>query len=147
MQFLGYFSLLLVTSVLCVYFYLNTSNVFANSMEYKRKEAELYISKEAEITARIDSINSFLHLLHTRQVRNDAALESTILKLKYNTLKEIDKIPQPLAQNFNLHKKMLMNIEPVLDAKKILHDAAIEEGVNKKKLMDCNIANQKLTNK
>lgn len=145
--FIVYFSVLLFFTVLCRFLYLKTYDKYASVLTQKKDKIEFLIKKKAELSTRIDSLAMFMQILNTKQVKNDAALERAILKIKYDTMNDLEALEADGINDFILYRKVLANVEIILDAKKTLSQAIDEEEVNKKKLMECNQANAKLRNR
>lgn len=145
--FIVYFSILLFFTVLCRFLYLKTYDKYATVLTQKKDKIEFLIKKKAELSSRIDSLAMFMQILNTKQVKNDAALERAILKIKYDTMDDLAALEADGINDFVLYRKVLANVEIILDAKKTLSQTIDEEEVNKKKLMECNQANAKLRNR
>lgn len=145
--FLGYFTALLTITVLCGFLYFKTYNSYAGMLHKKKAETEFFFHKRAELSTKIDSLNNFINMLSTKQVKNEAALERAILKLKFETLKDIESMEEEGIYDYFLYKKVLLSVEGVLDAKKTLQQSKDEEEATKRKLMECNQANLKLRNR
>ncbi|HTF81167.1 MAG TPA: hypothetical protein VL947_05565 [Cytophagales bacterium] len=145
--FIIYFSVLLSITVLCRFLYLKTYNKYADVLTEKKQKTEFLTKKKVELSVRIDSLNLFMHMLNTKQVKNEAALERAILRIKYDTMNELEGLEAEGVKDFTFYKRVLANVEMMLDAKKTLNQSLQEEEVNKKKLMECNQANNKLRNR
>lgn len=143
--FIIYFSILLLFTVLCRFLYLKTYDKYAAVLTDKKSSIEFLISTRVQLSSRIDSLNMFMHLLHTKQVKNDAALERAILKIKYDTMNDIEALEANGVKDFDLYKKVLANVEVMLDAKKILNQSEEEARLSEKKYNECVKANEKLT--
>lgn len=143
--FILYFSILLLFTVLCRFLYLKTYDKYASVLTEKKNSIEFLINTRVQLSARVDSLNMFMHLLHTKQVKNDAALERAILKIKYDTVNDIEALEAGGVRDFDLYKKVLANVEVMLDAKKILNQSEEEARLNEKKYNECVKANEKLT--
>jgi hypothetical protein len=62
-------------------------------------------------------------------------------------MNDLEALEADGINDFILYRKVLANVEIILDAKKTLSQTIDEEEVNKKKLMECNQANAKLRNR
>ena len=142
--FLAYLTLLLACTVLCWYLYLKTSDAQASKIIEKKNEYDFIFNKRAQLSNKIDSLNTFLNMLNTGQVDNEVALERTILKIKNETSKELDILEADGNGNYILFKKVIDNIEKAIDNKKALQQAILDEESSKRKLVDCIEANKKV---
>jgi hypothetical protein len=142
--FLGYFSTLLLFTILCALFYLKTNDSYAATIGQKKAEVDFFQKKNAMLAARVDSINTFMGMLNTKMVNNEAALEREIMKLKNETLNDIEALEKQGNDDFFLYKKMLLDVDKILSAKKEFQQVKEEEETLKKKLMECNKATSDL---
>lgn len=145
--FLAYFTVLLIVSVLCWHLSILTESAFISNIQLKREEINAYKNQNFILNNRIDSINTLMSMLNTRMVTNEDALEKKILQLKNESLNEIEKFESNSKYSYSIYKKILEDIDKILDAKKSLQQNKAEEEISKIKLRDCNNANIKLRNR
>jgi len=145
--FLAYFTTLLIISVLCWSLSILTESVFVSKIQIKREEINSYKNQTIILNNRIDSINTLMSMLNTEMVSNEDALEKKILQLKNESITEIEKFELNSKYNYTLYKKILGDIDKILDAKKSLQQNKADEEISKAKLQDCNNANIKLRNR
>jgi len=145
--FLAYFTTLLTISVICWSLSILTESIFISKIQIKREEINSYKNQNVILNNRIDSINTLMSMLNTQMVSNEDALEKKILQLKNESLSEIETFELNSKYNYNLYKKMLGDIDKILDAKKSLQQNKVDEEISKIKLQDCNNANIKLRNR
>ncbi|WP_299248926.1 hypothetical protein [uncultured Cytophaga sp.] len=145
--FLAYFTGLLILTVLCWSFTLVTESSFNNIIQAKKDEVENYKNQTAYLSSRIDSIQTYISMLNTDMVTNDDALEVKIIQMKTQSLIDIEKIEMDSKFNFTIYKKILVDIERIIEAKKSLQQNKLEEDISQKKLQECNNANLKLRNR
>lgn len=145
--FIGYFTCLLAFTVLCVYFFFKSTDAYAGAIGQQKKEMENQQARVVYFSSRIDSLNTFMRMMNTDLVENEAALERSILKLSKGTLDELEQISEPEKHDFILAKKILSDTEKLLEIKRQLQKAKNEEDNFKQKLMECNAANRKLRNR
>lgn len=145
--FLAYFTTLLIISVLCWSLSILTESVFVSKIQIKREEINSYKNQTIILNNRIDSINTLMSMLNTEMVANEDALEKKILQLKNESINEIEKFELDSKYNYTLYKKILGDIDKILDAKKSLQQNKADEEISKAKLQDCNNANIKLRNR
>ncbi len=145
--FTGYFSCLLILTVLCVYFFFKSTNAYAGAISQKKKEMEKQQASVLYFSSRIDSLNTFMRMMNTDLVENEAALERSILKLSKGALNELEQISESEKHDFILTQKIFTDTEKLLEIKRQLQKAKAEEDNFKQKLMECNAANRKLRNR
>jgi hypothetical protein len=145
--FLSYFTGLLVLTIVCWSLSMLTEMSFYSIIQTKKDEVENFKNQTAYLGTRIDSIQTLISMLHTGMVTNDDALEVKIMQMKTQSLIDIEKIEVDSKFNFTIYKKILSDIERIIEAKKSLQQNKLEEEVSQKKLQDCNNANLKLRNR
>jgi hypothetical protein len=124
-----------------------TESAFIAKIQVKREEINSYKNQNTILNNRVDSINTLMSMLNTQMVTNEDALEKKILQLKNESLNEIEKFELNSRYNYSLHKKILGDIDKILEAKKSLQQNKADEEISKIKLQDCNNANFKLRNR
>jgi len=145
--FLSYFTGLLLLTVVCWTLFILTETSFYTIIQTKKDEVENFKNQTAYLGTRMDSIQTLISMLHTGMVTNDDALEIKIMQMKTQSLIDIEKIEVDSKLNFTIYKKILSDIERIIEAKKSLQQNKLEEEVSQKKLQDCNNANLKLRNR
>lgn len=147
LTFIGFFSALLLMTILCWFLYLKTEKHFVSRIRIKKQEIDFFKNKSAMLSSRIDSISHYMALMNTKLVNNEVALQRHILQLKNATLQDIENLERNGDANYFLYKKVLSDVERVLEAKQVLQQAQEEEEANKRKLLECTQANLKLRNR
>ena len=142
--FLGYFSILLIVTLLFGYFYLKTCDSYLVELEKGKQDWNYLNIGKASLSNKIDSLNYFMKLLNTKQVQNEIALERSIIMLKNDAVKKITELEMLEDIDLKLQKTIVYNIEIALENKRNLHQAKSEEENNRKKLLECIDANKKM---
>lgn len=142
--FLGHFTLLLTVTVVCRYFFLRTESQYIHLMQAKQKEVDFFHQQSKLLSDKVDRITSYLAMLHTEQVKNEDALEQSIVKLKDEALHDIKELEREGITDYQLYKKILSDVDKALEAKHTLQQSKEEEALNKKSLLECTRANQQL---
>lgn len=145
--FLSYFTGLLVVSVLCWSLSICTESSFYSIIQTKKNEVDDFKTQSMYLGNRMDSIQTLISMLHTGMVSNDDALEVKIIQLKTQSIIDIENIELTSKFDFTIYKKILADIERIIEAKKTLQQNKLEEAISQKKLQDCNNANLKLRNR
>jgi len=145
--FLAYFTILLTITVICWSLSILSESIFISKIQIKREEINSHKNQTLLLNNRIDSINTLMSMLNAEMVTNEDALEKKILQLKNESLNEIEKFELNSKYNYTLYKKILGDIDKILDAKKLLKQNKADEEISKIKLQDCNNANIKLRNR
>lgn len=145
--FLCYFTVLLIVTVLCWSLSILTESSFSAIIQTKKSEVEDFKNQTAYLGSRMDSIQTLIAMLYTGEVTNDDALEIKIMQMKTQSLIDIEKTEEVSKFDFTIYKKTLVDIERIIEAKKVLQQNKLEEEVSQKKLQDCNNANLKLRNR
>src|SRR6187551_283317 len=131
--FLAYFTTLSIISVLCWSLSILTESVFVSKIQIKREEINSYKNQTIILNNRIDSINTLMSMLNTEMVANEDALEKKILQLKNESINEIEKFELDSKYNYTLYRKILGDIDKILDAKKSLQQNKADEEISKAK--------------
>lgn len=145
--FLGYFTSLVIVSLICWLLFHKTTKHFTYTLKIKKEELELYEVNKSLLSDRIDSINYFITILNTNLIDNETALERKILQIKNESIIKIEDLEKAGTNDFELHKNILLDVEKSIEAKKSLTQYKEEENNLKNKLQDCGNANQKLKNR
>lgn len=145
--FITYFSSLLIVSVLCWYLSVLTERNFISKVSIKRDEISLYKNQNNILNTKLDSINTLISILNTQMITNEDALERKIIQLKNESIDKIEKFETNSRYDFSIYKKILVDIDKILDTKKTLQKNKEEEKISKAKLQDCNNANIRLRNR
>lgn len=143
LSFLGYFSLLLLATMLCIHLFHKTSEAYTKSLMKRKSHNDLLLAKKAELSFKIDSLNGMMKMLNTAQVKNEAALERAILKVKKEAIADLDFLETDGIVSYPLHRKIIQGVEFTLDLKKGVDQAMKAEGSQRKKLFECIDANSK----
>lgn len=145
--FIAYFTALLIVSVMCWSLSVLTESHFLSEVRIKKEEINLYRTQNTVLNNKIDSINTLISMLNTQMVANEDALERKILQLKNESIEHIEKFESGSKYNFTIYKRVLNDVDKILDAKNALQKNKEEEKISKAKLQDCNNANSKLRNR
>lgn len=143
--FLLNFTVLLVFTVACCFFYLKAENQQSGMILQQKQVHDYIFNKRQQLSVKIDTLNAYLTMLNTEQVENEVALERTILKLKNEASKDLELLKtNGNPDHYALFDKIISNIEKAIDNKHALEQAITEEEVQKKRLTDCIDANKKV---
>lgn len=147
LTFLGYFTSLVIVSLICWLLFHQTTKHFTCTLKLKKEELELYEVNKSLLSDRIDSINYFITILNTNLIDNEAALERKILQIKNEAIIKIEDLEKAGTNDFELYKNILLDVEKSIEVKKSLTQYKEEENNLKNKLQDCGNANQNLKNR
>ncbi len=143
--FLLNFTVLLAVTVVCCFFYLKADHLQSRMIIEQKKTHEYIFTKRQELALKIDSLNSYLSMLNTEQVANEAELERKIVKLKNTMNAEVELLKSKGdPSHYELFAKIISNVEKAIDNKHALQQALTEEEIQKKRLTDCIDANKKV---
>ena len=142
--FLGYFTGLLLVTILLAVFYHKACESYLIETERMAHEIDIQNNDANSLSLKIDSLNLLLKLLNTDQVQNEIALERSIIKLKVSTLKKFSEIDFEGDDKYKLYKGIIFNVETALENKRNFTQAKSDEEFNRKKLLECIEANKKV---
>lgn len=140
MAFLLNFSVLLLATICCAWFYHKTCESYLKAIETKETELTRALSLKKMLANKVDSLNVFLEMLNTNQVQNEFALERSIIALKNSAGKIVTELEE--TGDSKLEKAIIYNIEAALQDKKNFQVAKSEEDIQRKKLSECMEANK-----